>query len=152
MAVNVSRYCTRTSVWNLCSQKWKVLQLRVLFLGFFFHNKRADRGCLICCDEMFSFCNTKLILTSAAPAAEEAGHAHAAGCPAALLELLLQAGEGCPTDGLPSWMQFPWLVMFAREPGSQHFHLTQKTCPWTKITLLLHTSYCSSLLLKSSPT
>lgn len=132
MAVNISRYCTRTSVWNLCSQKWKILQLRVLFLVFFFHKKRADLGCLIHCHEMFSFCNTSLILTSAAPAAEEAGQAQAAGRRQPPRSACSRLGEGYPTDGLASWMQFPWLVTFALQPRSQHFHLTPENMPLQK--------------------
>lgn len=148
MAVNISCYCTRTSVWNLRSQKWKVLQLRVLFLVFFFHKKRADLGCLICCHEMFSFCNTSLILTSAAPAAEEAGQ-DAGSLPGALAPGWARAiprmdwHRGCNSHG---W----WRLHCSQGPSTFTWH--QKTCPCKKITLLLHTSYCSSLLLKSSPT
>lgn len=114
------------------------------FSGFLLPQKSADLGCLICCDEVFSFCNTSLILTSAAPAAEEAGHAHAAGRRQPRWSACSRLGEGCPEDGLPSRMQFPWLVMFAPEPRSQHFHLTLENMPLNKN----HTLTSHNLLLQ----
>lgn len=165
MAVNVSRYCTRTSVWNLCSQKWKVLQLRVLFRVFFFHKKRADRGCLICCDEMFSFCNTNLILTSAAPAAEEAGHAYAAGCrqpswsscsrlARAVQRMDFHHGYSSPGWWCLHWSQAPstftWPRKHALEQKSHSYftHPTAPACCWSP---LLHKCAGSQIWHTDSP-
>lgn len=97
------------------------------FSAFLLPQKRAYLRCPICCYEIFSFCDTRLILTSTARAAGEAGHARRR-TPAASLERSLQAGQGLShgrtgiTDAIPmagdvcTGAKVPALSLGSRKP------------------------------------
>lgn len=78
---------------------------------------------------MFSFCNTSLILTSAARVAEEVGYEHEDG-----------PDQDPGEDGLASGMRFPWLVMIASVPAlslGARKHALEQNHPVTPHTVLL---------------
>lgn len=150
MAMDVSRYCTQYFGMKPLQSEVERSTVKGAFSRGVLPHQRTDLGCWSFVMSCFHFA----ALVQFSPLRLRQLKARACtrsrmlrSCWSACSRL----AEGCTVDGHPSWVQFPGTVMFAPVARSQNFHWHQKTCPWIKITLFLHTSYCSSLPLKSSP-